>query len=583
MQRVLDFIGNDPKGLQTLIIDSRLSPKENDDLIKMNTPWAKTTAYMEKVPIRIPTTYKNGGWLNQYQDGGTSDYDMLGYATHHPLGALKHMINPEKFHGTDEYKRPNHLTFSDESKYSNTEHTGGHWSQTPDGKWTFTPTEFNIQNAGGPEKYQQWWDETEGKDGNILILPQHKRGGVTWLNEYQTGGETFQYYTLPNGKKVRVEYTNKGVSHYDPVTQTISFNQYDDPSNPEAVLQHEGMHAWQDENGEMRIDTPESYGPLKRPNMVQNGAFDEVLNYFNRRPLDEQYVTNKVIQKDPEFRFVPDELLYNGHGAFPGVNELMYRDPNTVEGGARDYEYAFRRGEVGRPVITSEYKDGGKTFSSGGEKHKIYKKESPTGNGKGVKGHIMVTHPTMDKGEWDTIDLTEKSGAKTVAEGIAATRKWHEENPEYQQGGPFLLGMNPLLPTTFMTPKQLKNTTELAIDAASFVPALAVPAYFAGLPFAAYDTYNDVVSNKPWYKTAADAAGLIPGIKYIKRLPASGLKKAATVVKDLKMVNNAVNLFNTANDAVNTYDDSSLPPGTMLPQVKITPKKQKGGWLKTYK
>lgn len=100
--------------------------------------------------------------------------------------------------------------------------------------------------------------------------------------------------------------------------------------------------------------------------------------------------------------------------------------------------------DVNRPVARSfqdggwlnEYSQGGKTFTAGGEKHKVYKKESPTGNGKGVKGHIMVTHPTTDKGKWDTIDLTKIAGAKTVTQGVAATKKWHKENPEYQTGGP---------------------------------------------------------------------------------------------------------------------------------------------------
>jgi hypothetical protein len=68
-------------------------------------------------------------------------------------------------------------------------------------------------------------------------------------------------------------------------------------------------------------------------------------------------------------------------------------------------------------------------FRSGGENHVVYKKTSPTGQGKGVKGHIMVNHPTADKGKWDTIDLTEKAGAKTVADGVRATKKWHKENP----------------------------------------------------------------------------------------------------------------------------------------------------------
>lgn len=82
--------------------------------------------------------------------------------------------------------------------------------------------------------------------------------------------------------------------------------------------------------------------------------------------------------------------------------------------------------------------NGGKVeFNSGGETHIVYKKESPTGNGKGVEGHIMVNHPTKDKGKWDTIDLTAITNydVKTVQEGIASTKQWHKENPEYAYGG----------------------------------------------------------------------------------------------------------------------------------------------------
>jgi hypothetical protein len=68
-------------------------------------------------------------------------------------------------------------------------------------------------------------------------------------------------------------------------------------------------------------------------------------------------------------------------------------------------------------------------ISAGGEKHIVYKKESATGIGEGKKGHIMVNHPTKNKGKWDTIDLTQKAKAKTVAQGVAATKKWHKENP----------------------------------------------------------------------------------------------------------------------------------------------------------
>ena len=72
---------------------------------------------------------------------------------------------------------------------------------------------------------------------------------------------------------------------------------------------------------------------------------------------------------------------------------------------------------------------------AGGEKHRVYVKKSPTGVGKGVKGHVMVNHPTEDKGKWDTIDLTEKASAKTVEDGKNATKKWHRENPMKMQEG----------------------------------------------------------------------------------------------------------------------------------------------------
>ena len=63
---------------------------------------------------------------------------------------------------------------------------------------------------------------------------------------------------------------------------------------------------------------------------------------------------------------------------------------------------------------------------AGGEKHVVYKKT--TKQGKGQPGHIMVNHPTTDKGKWDTIDLTKKAGAKTARDPDSrinkSLRKW---------------------------------------------------------------------------------------------------------------------------------------------------------------
>ena len=84
--------------------------------------------------------------------------------------------------------------------------------------------------------------------------------------------------------------------------------------------------------------------------------------------------------------------------------------------------------------VPRTYKQGGGVIlNTGGEQHRIYVKS--TNRGEGDKGHIMVNHPTMDKGMWDTIDLTKKSGAKTIAQGVAATKEWHRENPYMKKEG----------------------------------------------------------------------------------------------------------------------------------------------------
>ena len=85
---------------------------------------------------------------------------------------------------------------------------------------------------------------------------------------------------------------------------------------------------------------------------------------------------------------------------------------------------------VGKGVL----KEGGKVkVSAGGEKHVVYKATKNTAKGK--KGDVMVNHPTIDKGKWDTINLTKKAKAKTVKQGVASTKKWHKDNPNYKYKG----------------------------------------------------------------------------------------------------------------------------------------------------
>jgi hypothetical protein len=79
----------------------------------------------------------------------------------------------------------------------------------------------------------------------------------------------------------------------------------------------------------------------------------------------------------------------------------------------------------------SALKNGGKVkVVAGGEKHVVYK--ASKNSSKATKGDIIVNHPTKDKGQWDTINLTKKAKSKTVKQGVAATKKWHKDNPDYK-------------------------------------------------------------------------------------------------------------------------------------------------------
>jgi hypothetical protein len=75
-----------------------------------------------------------------------------------------------------------------------------------------------------------------------------------------------------------------------------------------------------------------------------------------------------------------------------------------------------------------EFEEGGfmgkTTVEAGGAKHVVYT---------GKKGDIMVTHPEMDNGAWDTINLTEVSDAKSLAQGVDATLDWHRKHPYHKK------------------------------------------------------------------------------------------------------------------------------------------------------
>lgn len=59
-----------------------------------------------------------------------------------------------------------------------------------------------------------------------------------------------------------------------------------------------------------------------------------------------------------------------------------------------------------------------KTIKAAGQKHTIKKNK---------KGEIIVDHAGK-KGKHDKINLTKKAGAKTISQGVKATKDWHKKN-----------------------------------------------------------------------------------------------------------------------------------------------------------
>ena len=70
--------------------------------------------------------------------------------------------------------------------------------------------------------------------------------------------------------------------------------------------------------------------------------------------------------------------------------------------------------------------------TAGGLKHKVTKKKED--RGAGSKGDIIVEQNSKS-GKKERMNLTKLAGAKTVSQGVAATKKYHKEHPEISKKG----------------------------------------------------------------------------------------------------------------------------------------------------
>lgn len=66
-------------------------------------------------------------------------------------------------------------------------------------------------------------------------------------------------------------------------------------------------------------------------------------------------------------------------------------------------------------------------ITAGGKAHTVTKKKVDKGAGK--KGDIIVEQNSKS-GKKERMNLTKLAGAKTVAQGVKATKKFHREHPE---------------------------------------------------------------------------------------------------------------------------------------------------------
>lgn len=122
---------------------------------------------------------------------------------------------------------------------------------------------------------------------------------------------------------------------------------------------------------------------------------------------------------------IPKTKVYNPQKAEAYVGKGVLRNGDTLSP-IKGAITPVPNGHLIKKDGTS-LKKGGTVVKVGGQTHKVFKNK---------KGDVVVDHTAgRPAGKWDKINLTEKSKAKTVKQGVASVRKWHRENPMMKNGG----------------------------------------------------------------------------------------------------------------------------------------------------
>lgn len=120
--------------------------------------------------LTLPEMMEFHSWAkNKYGDHDSmlremGDYDIQGAWKAQKSG--QSIVDPVTGHWPDTFKKPNHITFSNQSMYHSEATPGGQWIQT-NNKWQYKPSE-HVKNIHGKSNLMNYFKNYE-KDADLLF------------------------------------------------------------------------------------------------------------------------------------------------------------------------------------------------------------------------------------------------------------------------------------------------------------------------------------------------------------------------------------------------------------------------------